>query len=383
MKEIEKNKLSRADFLKQSTSIFGAVLVSGSIFSSCIEDRLSPPAIITSKKSIEWRMVTTWPPNFPIIGDSIKTFVDTVYKLSHGRLHIKVFNGGELIPPLEVFDAVSSGTAEIGSSASYYWAGKSSATQLFSAVPFGMNAQQLQAWIEFGGGYELWSELYAKFNLVPFYAGNTGMQMGGWFNKSIEKPEDLKGVKMRIPGLGGKVFERAGGTVVLSAGGEIYTNLERGVIDAAEWLGPFHDYLMGFHEIAKYYYSPGWHEPGSALEFIVNKSKYESLPEDLKLIIKVASAQSSFRTLSHFEKLNAEYLQKIVASKTVEIREFPNPVLKHLFQARESVLKDLAEENEFNARVYKSYSDFQTTQNKWADYSERLFYNSLSQSKKL
>src|SRR5690606_14265240 len=138
------------------------------------------------------------------------------YKLSQGRLHIKVFNGGELIPPLEVFDAVSSGTAEIGSSASYYWAGKSSATQLFSAVPFGMNAQQLQAWIEFGGGYELWSELYAKFNLVPFYAGNTGMQMGGWFNKSIEKPEDLKGVKMRIPGLGGKVFERAGGTVVLS-----------------------------------------------------------------------------------------------------------------------------------------------------------------------
>ena len=280
-----------------------------------------------------------------------------------------------------MFDAVSSGTAEIGSSASYYWAGKSSATQLFSAVPFGMNAQQLQAWIEFGGGYELWEELYAQFNLVPFYAGNTGMQMGGWFNKSIDKPEALKGVKMRIPGLGGKVFERAGGTVVLSAGGEIYTNLERGVIDAAEWLGPFHDYLMGFHEIAKYYYSPGWHEPGSALEFMVNKSEYENLSDDLKLIIKVASIQSSFRTLSHFEKLNAEYLQKIKATKTVEIRQFPEEVLKHLYQARQSVLKELAEENEFNARVYKSYSDFQATHDQWADYSERLFYNSLSKSK--
>lgn len=378
----EHAKISRSDFIKNSATVIGTTILGSSLFTSCRKRTPDSSPAIQSVTRFEWRMVTTWPPNFPIIGDSLKSFVKTVEQLSNGRLKIKVFNGGELIPPLEVFDAVSSGTAEIGSSASYYWAGKSSATQYFSAVPFGMNAQQLQAWIEFGGGYELWSELYDRFNLIPFYAGNTGMQMGGWFNKPINTPTDLKGIKMRIPGLGGKVFERAGGTVVLSPGGEIYTNLERGVIDAAEWLGPFHDYLMGFHEIARYYYSPGWHEPGSALEFMVNKNAFLELPDDLRLILKVASAQSAFTTLSHFEKLNAEYLLKIKNIKSVEVRKFPESVLQHLFVAREEVLNEIAAENEYNARVDKSYRNFQSHLNGWADYSERAFYNDFEKAKK-
>ena len=197
-------------------------------------------------------MVTTWPPNFPILGEGCKLMADWVEKMSGGRLKIQVFGGGELVPPLEAFDAVSSGSVELANGASYYWAGKVPSAQFFATVPFGMNAQQMNGWILSGGGQELWDEVYAPFNVKGYPAGNTGVQMGGWFNKEINSLDDLKGLKMRIPGLGGKVINKAGATAVNVAGGEIYTNLERGVIDATEWIGPFHDYKMGFHKIAKY-----------------------------------------------------------------------------------------------------------------------------------
>ena len=192
---------------------------------------------------------------------------------------------GELVPAFEVFDAVSSGTAEMGHGAAYYWKGKSEAAQFFASVPFGMNAQELAAWFYYGDGLSLWREVYEPFGLIPAPAGNTGVQMGGWFNKEINGLADLEGLKMRIPGLGGEVLRRAGGTPVNLPGGEIFTALQTGSIDATEWVGPYNDLAFGLHQVARYYYYPGWHEPGTCLEAMFNAEAFAALPEDLRTAI--------------------------------------------------------------------------------------------------
>jgi len=222
-----------------------------STLSSCGDtSKIEGPAIQTKKK-YEWKMVTTWPASFPVLAEGCQRFSQLVDQMSNGQLKIKVYGAGELIPAYEVFEAVSGGAAEMGSGASYYWAGRNPATQIFTTVPFGMNAQQMNAWLYHDRGLELWQSLYADFGVIPFPGGNTGVQMAGWFNRKIEKFSDFKGLKMRIPGLGGQILEKSGATPVLLPPGEIYTNLERGVIDAAEWIGPYHDYLMGLHQISK------------------------------------------------------------------------------------------------------------------------------------
>ncbi len=197
-----------------------------------------------------------------------------------------------------------------------------------------MNAQQMGSWIISGGGQKLWDELYAPFDLKPFICGNTGVQMGGWFNKEVNSLESLKGLKMRMPGLGGKVFAKAGGTPMLVSGGEIYTNLERGVIDATEWIGPYHDYKMGLHQVAKYYYYPGWHEPGPVLEMIVNNTKYQALPEDLQEIITTACYRLNRWMMSEFDAKNGEYLLKILEEKKVDVRPFPDEVMQGLMEVK-------------------------------------------------
>ena len=329
-----------------------------------------------SSKKYQWKMVTTWPPNFPILGEACNLFAQLVEQMSGGRMTIRVYGGGELVPALEVFDAVRSGSAEIGHGAAYYWAGKVPAAQFFASVPFGMNAQQVNAWIMKGGGLELWEELYKDYNLVPMLGGNTGVQMGGWFNKEINSIEDLKGLKMRIPGLGGKVFEKAGGSPVLLAGGEIYTGLERGVIDATEWLGPFHDYMMGFHEIARYYYTPGWHEAGTALEFLFNKEKLEALPDDLQAIIKVATGFINSWVLSTMEAKNNERLVTLF-EEGVDIRPFPQEILDQLKVINQDVINELANSTPFAKKVYQSYADFRKRAIDYAGITEKEFYNNI------
>ena len=215
------------------------------------------------KKNFSWKLVTTWPKNYPGVGLGPENFAQLVDEMSDGRLKIKVYGNGELIPALEVFDTVSRGTVEMGHGASYYWIGKLPAAQFFTTLPFGLNAQERNAWLHFGGGLELWEKAYEPFNLIPMAGGNTGVQMGGWFNKEINTTEDLKGIRIRMPGLAGEVFTRAGGEAVLMPGSEIFTNLQTGVIDAAEWIGPYNDLTFGFHQVAKYYYYPGWQEPGA------------------------------------------------------------------------------------------------------------------------
>lgn len=330
-----------------------------------------------SGKIYQWKMVTTWPPNFPILGEGCILFADIVREMSGGRIDIKVFGGGELVPPLECFDAVRSGAADLAHGCAYYWAGKVPAAQFFATVPFGLNAQQMNTWILSGGGWELWRELYAKFNLVPFPAGNTGVQMGGWFNRSIDSIADLKGLKIRMPGLGGKVLERAGATPVLLAGSEIYTGLERGVIDATEWIGPYHDYKMGFHQIAKYYYAPGWHEPGTMLELFVNKDKYEELPPDLQEIIRVASLWVNSWMLNEAEMKNAEFLSVIQQEADVEIRTFSKEILDTLRGYTDDIVAEITEDDPFAKKVYDSFQDYRKKASAWSELTEKVFYENI------
>ncbi|MCP3933143.1 MAG: TRAP transporter substrate-binding protein [Bacteroidetes bacterium] len=369
-------KLNRKDFFKGvaigTISLPFAIRILGG--NNHAQDQTSGKI---SNTKYRWKMVTTWPPNFPVLGEGCNLFAKWVNEMSAGRMDIRVFGGGELVPALEAFDTVRSGAAEFGSGASYYWAGKIPAAQFFSSVPFGMNAQQMNAWVQTGGGLELWKEIYADFNLIPMLGGNSGVQMGGWFNREINSIEDFKGLKMRMPGIGGKVLERAGGAPVLLAGGEIYTGLERGVIDATEWIGPYHDYLMGFHQIAKYYYSPGWHEAGTALEFFVNKQKFESLPTDLQTIILTAGARVNQWMLSEFETKNALYLKKMLEEEQVVIRQFPEEVLRQLRIYTDEILEEFTASDPSAKKVYESFQSYRKKAIEWSELTEKVFYNSL------
>lgn len=359
--------MKRREFLKKTAATAAAVSAAVTLHAP----------VVHAEKSFQWKLVTTWPPHLPVIGEGAERFASSVEDLSEGRLRIQVYGGGELVPPLEAFDAVSQGVVEIGHGAAYYWAGKAPATQFFTSIPFGMNAQQMNAWLYAGDGLKLWEEVYAPFNLIPLPAGNTGVQMGGWFNKEINSIRDIKGLKMRIPGLGGKVIAKAGGSAILSAGGEIYTNLERGVIDATEWVGPYHDYLMGFHKAAKFYYYPGWHEPGSVLEIFINKPAFEKLPADLQNIIRASAAQVNIWMLSEFESKNNAYLRKLVKEEHVTLKRFPSDVLRAFRKYAGQVIDEVTAQDAMSRKVYTSFSSFQKDISRWAEVSEEAYYAGL------
>lgn len=369
--------MKRKEFLKKGLI---AATAGTAVLSSCNSDAgtsSNAVASVNTDKKFNWKMVTTWPPNFPVLGEAANLLSKWVKTMSNGRLNIKVYGGGELVPPLEAFGTVSEGTAEMGSGASYYWVGKSPAAQFFSSVPFGMNAQQLTSWMLAGEGYDLWKEIYAQFNVVPFLGGNTGVQMGGWFNREINTVDDLEGLKMRIPGIAGQVLEKAGGAAVLLPGGEIYTSLERGVIDACEWIGPYHDYKMGFHKIAKYYYTPGWHEPGTQLEFFANKTAYESLPEDLREILFTASLRCQAWMLAEFDVQNSVYLNKLEEEGKVQFKQFPKPVLDQLRKYTNEAVQELVDSDPLAKKVYSSFNKHIKQAAKWGNLTEKSFYNDL------
>ncbi|MBE8159000.1 MAG: TRAP transporter substrate-binding protein [Betaproteobacteria bacterium] len=281
-------------------------------------------------EKISWRMTTTWPKDFPGLGTGANQLARYIGELSDGQLEISVHGGGEIVPPLEAFDAVSKGTAQMGHGAAYYWKGKSPATQFFAAVPFGLTAQEMNAWIYYGGGQKLWDDLYAQFNLKPFLAGNTGVQMGGWFNREINSLDDMAGLKMRMPGLGGEVLTAVGAVPKLLPGGEIFTALASGVIDATEWVGPYNDLAFGFYKAAKFYYYPGWHEPGTALETFVNKQAFDALPPHLQNAVETAAQAANLDMLSEFNARNGDALDKLINEHNVILKRFPDDVLKKL-----------------------------------------------------
>ncbi|MCG8378377.1 MAG: TRAP transporter substrate-binding protein [Proteobacteria bacterium] len=328
-------------------------------------------------KTFRWKMVTTWPANFPIFQEGAQKFADDVKQMSNGRLDIRVYAGGELVPPLQVFDAVSQGVVEMGHGSPYYWAGKVPAAQFFSSVPFGMTAKGMNAWLYNGGGLELWREIYKPFNLTAFPMGNTGLQMGGWFNKQINSVEDISGLRMRIPGLGGKVFKKAGGNPVLMAGGEIYTALERGTIDATEWVAPFHDMRLGLNRAANFYYYPGWHEPGTVFELMINLSKWSQLSPDLQKIVEVAAAATSEWIYAQMEFHNQEALKELKTKQNVQILEFPEEVLLELKRLTNETLNEEAATNPEFKRVYDAYESFRKNYQSWNELSDEAYQDSL------
>jgi len=336
-------------------------------------DNSSSSAAVDTSKVYRWKMVTTWPPGFPVLQEGAERFAANLKAMSNGRLDIKVYAGGELIPALQTFDAVSQGTVEMGHGSAYYWAGKVPEAQFFSTVPFGMTARGMNAWLYEGGGLELWREVYKPFHVVPFPLGNTGIQMGGWFNKQIHSLDDIQGLKMRIPGLGGKVFAKAGGNPVLLAGSEVYTSLERKTIDATEWIGPYHDQRMGLYRAAKNYYYPGWHEPGTVLELTINERAWNSLPEDLKTMISVAAKAENLQMLSEMEQHNMSALQELRERKDVHLHAFPDDVLAKLKQLTDETLQEEAAADPKFKKVYDPYQAFRKKNTAWEAISEKPY----------
>lgn len=329
------------------------------------------PAIAKTKKVNQWKMVTTWPKNFPGLGTGANLLAKTITELSEGQIDVKVYGAGEVVPALSIFDAVSRGTAQMGHGAAYYWRGKNEAAQFFATVPFGLTGMEMNAWLAHGGGQKLWDELYAKFNLKPFAAGNTGVSMGGWFNKPINTIKDFKGLKFRMPGLGGEVLRRVGATVVTIPGGEVFGALKGGTIDASEWLGPYNDLAFGLHKAAKYYYWPGWHEPGTTIEAFVNRKAYNQLSKHLQTVVRVACAAANQAMFAEFTARNAESLQTLTDKHKVKIRQFPLDVLKKLKLTSDAVVAEIGAKDSFSKSVYASYVQFQKKSSSWMKISEQ------------
>lgn len=342
------------------------------------EQQLSATSLVEGDElvmpEVEWKLVTTWPKNFPGLGSYAVQFADSMAKMTDGRFKVHVYGAGELVPALGVFGAVSSGSAQAGHSAAYYWKGKVPAAQFFTAVPFGLNAQEMNGWLHYGGGMELWRELYAPFNLRPYAGGSTGVQMAGWFNKEINSVDDIKGLKMRIPGLAGEVWNRAGGSSVNIPGGELYTSLQTGVIDATEWVGPYNDLAFGFYQVAEYYYYPGWHEPGAMLELIINQDAYDALPAHYQAMVDEAARQANQDMLDEYTARNNSALEELVNEHNVKLRRLPEGVLRELRDIAEQLYSEVSAEDEDFARVYRAYTEFGEGAAKYHVISEEAYY---------
>ncbi len=359
----------RRDFIKFTSAVGASALLSG-----CSSDKAKKSFNINKNKTTKFRIATSWPAHFPIMGEGIERFAKRLETISQGTLEVKVYPKNVLVPALGVFDACASGAIDGYHSAAYYYKGKNEAFNLFTGFPFGFTANEMNAWIDFGGGMELWRELYAKYNLVPFKGGNTDIQMGGWFKKEINTLDDLKGLKMRIPGLGGEVFAKLGVQPTLLPAGEIYVALERNVLDATEWLGPSLDTKMGFHKVAKYYYT-GWHEPGSMLSLVFNQKRFNSLSDEQKLMIEVTSNDLNSVMCSEFQDRNTKALS-IVKDAGVEIKTFPDEILKAAKKAMLEVADEKSKKGKDFAKVWKSAYSYLEANREWSNMGIRAYLNS-------
>ena len=332
------------------------------------------PAI--SQGKVEWRMVTTWPKNFPGQGTGAERLAQAIGEATDGRLTIRVFGAGELVPAFESFDAVVQGAADCMHATPYYWQNKSKALNFFSTVPYGFTTNELFAWMRFGGGQELWDELYGSFGVKGFHAGSTGVQMGGWFNKEINAPADLQGLKMRIPGLGGEALTKLGVTTISLPVGEIFSALQSGAIDATEWVGPFNDTAPGFYQIAKYYYWPGMHEPGTAAEFSVDKAKYEALPKDVQRIVAACAGEESEKLTAEFNFRNGKALEVLVSEHNVQLKRFSTEVLVAWGNASGEVIQELRDSgDDITKRIVESFLAARRELMTWSRVGDQAFMN--------
>ena len=297
-----------------------------------VASSLAAPAV--AQGNITWRMVTTWPKNFPGLGVGAQRLADRITAASGGRLTVQVYSAGELVPPLQSLDAVIDGSAEMSHGAAYYWQNKSPALSFFTGVPYGMTTPELTAWMRYMGGQEIWDEIYDQFGVQGFLSGNTGTQTGGWFRDELTSLDDVKGVRFRTPGLGGRVWEKLGATVTNMAAGEIFQALQSGTLDAAEFVGPYNDLALGFHQVAKNYYMPSFVESGLATELVVDKKKYQELPEDLQAIIRDVSQ-------AEYDQVAADFYANDPRALKTLVEEHPDDIMEAGAKASVEVVEEL------------------------------------------
>ena len=358
---------SRRSFLHKAPLAASAALV------ACGQAQEGNTPSVQTRKNFKWKMITTWPKDFPGLGTGANRLAQAIGDMSGGQLEVKVYGAGELVPAMGVFDGVAGGTAEMGHASAYYWKGKHEATQFFSAVPFGLTAQEINGWLSYGGGQELWDELYAGFGLKAFPAGNTGVQMGGWFNREINALDDFSGLVMRMPGLGGEVLRRLDATVQNLPGGEIFQALKTGAIDATEWVGPYNDLAFGFHQAAKYYYWPGWHEPGTTMEAMINRTAWEALPTDLQHIVRHACQSTNENMLAEFTTRNGVALKTLVEKHGVQLKRFSDDVLIEIGRVARDVVGEIAAKDPLSNSVYTSFNAYRSQSVSYTRISEEAY----------
>ena len=323
-----------------------------------------------SKGLKQFRMATTWPKDFPGLGQMPNRFSKALHEMSDGRIDVKVYAAGELVGALESFDATSTGAADMYHGAEYYWQGKSKGFSFFTAVPMGMTAAEIMGWIDHGGGQKLWDELSADFNIKPFQAGNTGHQAGGWFKREMNSLEDFKGLKMRMPGLGGEVIRRLGGAAVQLSGGEIYQALQSGSIDATEWVGPWNDYAFGFYREAPYYYAPGFHEPGASLAIGINLDVWNRFTASEQAMISFACKAANDASLGEYTYENAKALNILKNEHGIEPRFFSQDIMVEIGKISEDVVRELGSSDKRTKKIYDAYLAARNEYRGWTEMSD-------------
>ena len=331
-------------------------------------EAMEAPAVVRDR--VEMAMVTTWPRDFPGLGTGAQRLAKRLSDMSDGRIHVEYFAGGERVKPFDSFDEVASGNAQAYHAADYYWKGKHPGWAYFTAVPFGLTYNEMNAWIRWGGGQELWDELAGSFGLKCVMAGNTGVQMGGWFRKEINSADDLKGLKMRIPGLGGDVMAKLGASPVSLPGSQIYENLVSGAIDATEWVGPWNDSFMKFYEAARYYYYPGMHEPGSMLSLGLNKSFWEGLSASDRVTIEAAASAENDIMMAEYNANNGASLARLISEQGVELRVFSDDTYDSFGEAAAEVMEEVRAHSDLVARIHDSFVKARAEVGAWAKISD-------------
>lgn len=361
--------------MKRRKFLAGGAVGAGLLASGCECGDIAAGEIgpASGRKARELKMVTTWPKDFPGLGTMAERTAAFITEMSGGAMRVRVFAAGELVGAFEAFDAVSSGAADLYHGAEYYWVGKSKAYPFFTAVPFGMTASEIMAWTEFGGGQELWDELAARFNIKPFIAGNTGHQLGGWFKRPIDSLQDLRGMKIRMPGIGGEILRRVGASAVALAGGEIYQALQSGAIDGAEWVGPWNDLAFGFYREAKYYYWPGFHEPGAQLGVGVNLNLWNGLSPQEQSILRGACHRANHLSIAEYGHYNAVALEQLVKEHGVELRQMPRDVMEALARETKIVLEEIAASDDLSRRIFDSYKASLVRSQEWGRISDEAY----------
>jgi TRAP-type mannitol/chloroaromatic compound transport system substrate-binding protein len=343
---------------------------------------LAAPAIAQTNPALKWRLTSSFPKSLDTIYGVAETFAKIVADATEGKFQIQVFPAGEIVPGLQAADKVTDGTLEMAHTASYYYWGKDPTFAFGTAVPFGLNSRQTNAWMYFGGGMDLMNEFYAGYNIYALPGGNTGAQMGGWFRKEIKTVDDLKGVKMRIGGFGGKVIARLGVVPQQIAGGEIYPALEKGTIDAAEWVGPYDDLKLGFNKVAPYYYYPGWWEGGPMLHFFINKAKWEELPKNYQAVITAAAAKANVDMQAKYDHLNPAALKKLVADGA-KLRQFSAAILEACFKAAKETYAEISQTNAPFKKIHDAMMAYRNDAYLWEQVADGTFDNfMMSQQRK-